>query len=270
MTFSDRLPIVLLMMLMTTACAPKGDSSKGSEASVGILGGQDVQANDPVASTTIALYDETSGSLCSGSLIADDTVLTAAHCVDPSSKELYVAFTKNISDKANLKKSEMVRATLFQRHALYDPNQNEGLNTHDLAIVHFEGGLPIGYRTTTLSANVSSIQQKDAELIAAGYGVSNGFFNTGSGVLRKAKLLFRQLHSQTEFRTGQDAQGVCSGDSGGPLYQLLSGQLIQVGVASRVASKFLTCRDYAVYTRVDSYKDWIAETTTKLRDAATP
>lgn len=259
--------ILSLLAAFLNGCggSPAEPHHSASDPSVGILGGSEVQESETVARFTIGLYDAKSGSRCTGSLIAEDTVLTAAHCVDPSSKELFILFDRHLYDNGKLNRAHMIKAESFVRHPQYDPTRTEGSDTYDLALIHFPERLPPGFEAVELSSDTQTVGQPGAPLIAAGFGVSNGLFGTGGGILRKAQLSFRRMHSTTEFETNQNTTGVCSGDSGGPLFQDFSRHLIQVGVASRVATKFLGCRDYAVYTRVDVYKDWIESTTAKLR-----
>lgn len=265
---ATQLKLLWTLLFLTAgiiACQPTEPKSQtGAEFSTGILGGSEVQPSDLVAAFTVGLYDEQNGSRCTGSLISSDTVLTAAHCVDPSSKTLWISFGTKMTG-SNRSSPEFVRAVAFQRHPQYDPKQNEGSDTHDLALVHFSGGLPSGHQSVELSTDSEGMLRSQPKLIAVGFGLSNGLFGTGAGILRWASLKFKKPHSATEFETEQAASGVCSGDSGGPLFLEQEGKLIQVGVASRVATKFLGCRGYAVYTRVDTYREWIVRTTEDLR-----
>lgn len=255
----------LLAPLALVACQGPLSSSQSQNQSAGIIGGSEVRATDPSALSTVGVYDKKNRSTCSGSLIANDLVLTAAHCVNPNSNQLFVLFAKDFEVSGQLNVSKMVAARRFERHSLFSPDRAEGTDTFDLALIQLSSSAPAGYRAVSLSQDTNHVSQ--GVLIAAGYGFTNGLFRTGLGTLRQAPLQFLKPHSKTEFETLQDDTGVCSGDSGGPLYQRIGSQWLQVGVASRVATKFLGCRNYAVYTRVDSYQDWIQETALKLRSS---
>jgi hypothetical protein len=231
----------------------------------GIMGGEPVTLQDPASRYTVALYDEKSSSTCSGSLIAQDTVLTAAHCVNPHSPHLSILFSNHLRESGRLNRSFMRSAVRFLQHPRYKSRHDKSVDTFDLALVHFAGGLPAGYEVTPLAKSVEPDLNSQNSFLAAGFGFTNGLFRTGLGTLRQVSLKYRQRHSQTEFETEQNSVGVCSGDSGGPLFLEKSGHLVQIAVASRVATKFLGCRKYAVYTRVDVHQEWILQTTQALR-----
>lgn len=63
------------------------------------------------------------------------------------------------------------------------------------------------------------------------------------------------------------ARDACNGDSGGPLFAMKDGKPVQVGVVSWGAGPMnggAQCgheNAYGIYTRLDNYRDWIAEKT---------
>jgi secreted trypsin-like serine protease len=260
----------LILNLWCTGCQPLTSEPISTSQTAGIIGGTEVQPNDLVFHSTVGLWDEKSGSKCTGSLIAEDIVLTAAHCVNPSSHQLQIVFSNHMIENGKANRAHMRLALSFMRHPQYSPAHSEGTETHDLALVYFQGGLPDSYQAAHLENSLDLATLPQSVLLAAGFGMSNGLLGTGVGTLRQAQLQFLKNHSSTEFETLQNNHGVCSGDSGGPLYHLQFGKLIQIGVASRVATKFLGCRNYAVYTRVDVYRDWIESTIDILRKPQAP
>src|SRR4051812_3490531 len=60
---------------------------------ISIIGGTEVQQGDPVLKSTVAIFD--GSALCTGSIIDQDLVVTAAHCIsDPS--RMAVLFTTDL------------------------------------------------------------------------------------------------------------------------------------------------------------------------------
>ena len=255
--------------VLASACRPhesSGEIRDLNQPASGIIGGEPTRQDQEPLNSTVALYDEKRHSTCTGSLIAPDTVLTAAHCVDPSSKEITVLFQSDIRTLSTIPSSHKIRSNRFLRHPDYREDHTEGEKTSDLALVHLPTSVPEGFEPVKLPNTLDWESLKKGPLKSAGFGYSNGFFRSGLGILRQATLHFRKEHSETEFETEQTDTGVCSGDSGGPLFLLKDDHWIQIGVASRVATKFLGCRNYAVYTRTDIYLEWIQATAEKMRN----
>jgi secreted trypsin-like serine protease len=240
--------------------SPSGNLSEvGTEYSAGIIGGKLVTAEDAVAPFVVGLYDEAHKSKCTGSILSENLILTAAHCVVPGSSRILVVFDRNLFEGSRPNRSRSVVADSFLRHPQFRQDRMAGEDTYDLALIRFSGGLPSGYRKVELSSDFEKSLGSKTEFLASGFGVSSGAFNTGSGILRWTVVPFLQLHAKTEFQTSQSSSGVCSGDSGGPLFQMLDGRLVQVGVASRVSNRSLFCGGFAVFTRIDIYRSWLEQ-----------
>jgi secreted trypsin-like serine protease len=79
----------LLLCATLFACAPASSPPSLSSPVSGIVGGQEIKANEfqdnPMAAATVAVLwsdDEAGRAIqCTGTLIASDVVLTAAHCL---------------------------------------------------------------------------------------------------------------------------------------------------------------------------------------------
>ena len=238
-----------------------------TESQKGVIGGIEVKPGQREAESTVLLYDKEEKFLCSGTLIDAELVLTAGHCISKDPSQMYVVFSHSLAALGDDSLRPVVSA---RRHENYDVKAVK--NIGDIAIVRFNPyhGLPSGYRPAKLLPDFSVLQE-DGEIVAAGYGVNKAWIvKKGDGVLRTTKLkIYNPNFSETEVLVKQSIRrGVCSGDSGGPGYVDINGELYLWGVVSRGDSipipLFPDCFLFSVYSRVDSFLPWIQETRTLL------
>ena len=65
---------------------------------------------------------------------------------------------------------------------------------------------------------------------------------------------------QNEIVAGGNGVDSCNGDSGGPAYVEVDGEVQLAGATSRATKNFTQpCGDGGIYTRVDRYVDWIRQ-----------
>ena len=260
--------LVLALSLTMAACAPQNEQlSLDAQSDNAIVGGEKVARLSPIGRHTVGLYESKIGYICSGTLIAPNLVLTAAHCIDPQAKNLAVVFDTEIKKASK----DRTRAVVDYRiNPLWLTNQNEVRNTGDIAVLRFEGRAPAGYEPAPLLGD-SQYLRNGATSTMAGYGLSWTFvIGAGSGTLRSTNLKIDDNNfSETEVMIGQSVKrGICSGDSGGPAYMQINGRLHVWGVASRGDSIPLLlapkCMLFSVFTRVDVYQDWILQASAEL------
>ncbi len=211
-----------------------------------IINGEVVQAADPLAQSTVAIIirDAQSRFYCSGSLISEHQVLTAAHCVaDPYLEGTVIFQRENVFSK-------QIDPTFMRKVLRHDLGNGfpgghvSAMNEfNDLAIIEFEGGLPPGYKPIPIVSpeKFSELVITGSQVTVAGYGMVKP--NTvPDGVLRKANAtLVRVTTQRYNFWTDFVA---CGGDSGGPAVIEIQGQLILVGVFSRT-----DCRSISIFSR---------------------
>ncbi|WII73690.1 trypsin-like serine protease [Bdellovibrio sp. 22V] len=257
-------------LLATTALLAACGESQNSQVDItaqqnGVIGGDKVSAGTAIAQHTVGLYDSKSGSLCSGTLISESLVLTAAHCVVSDASYIKVYFSPDMRETPE----ELTRqATAALPNKLYNPEGSEDIN--DVAVIRFAGPLPAGFAPAPLLQDFSRIQ-KGSKVIVAGYGLNWSWgIKMGSGVLRTTELKVKQsLYGASEIMLDQSVRrGICSGDSGGPAYVEINGQLHLLGVASRGDSLPIPltpdCFILSVFTRVDAQMSWIQAASTQL------
>lgn len=239
-------------------------SSRAKNHSDGIIHGKTADLNKAAARTTIALvtFANNNQSICSATILSNDSLLTAAHCVDHEPNKIIALFSRDIKTTSPEQKRKV---DYFAQHPRWRSLQSQALQPEgrgDLAVLHFDGGLPDGYNSVHLAPG-TLILQPGTETLLLGYGVNNGSSHLGSGVLRETSTRILKRISTTEMLVDGRESSVCFGDSGGPAFISNGSQLLQWGIASAVTNK--TCTQASVHTEIKTYLAWIRTAATKLR-----
>ncbi|PWU17720.1 MAG: hypothetical protein C5B49_08340 [Bdellovibrio sp.] len=228
----------------------------------GIVHGRRALKKESTSESVVALVTEgeTGQALCTAVLVAEDFVLTAAHCVENNPRRMAIAFATHLRGV----KSEKLRwADVAQQHERWHESNRGGLG--DLALIHFTGGLVEGYEVADLAPPSTSLVAGTAVRLL-GYGVTNGLRRKGSGTLRETDTQVIQKVTPTEIATDGQTSSVCFGDSGGPAFvQSADGWLVW-GIASSVTNR--ACNELSIHTNLASYHGWIKSTMARLRKKA--
>lgn len=249
----------LVLCLVLGAVAPAYASGVDVNGEF-IVGGNEVAANDPVATSTVLITD--GNFICSGSIIAKDMVVTAAHCVNASAADLRVVFARTLE---GLQKSQVLPITGFRANPAWKGDASSGVDQGDIAVIRLNGALPAGYAPAKVGRKVP--KQGDTALLA-GFGITDAQTKDGAGTLREVNVTVSSTLGQTEVVVDQtDGKGACHGDSGGPAFAVSGGKITLWGVTNRGYPDNAPddCVHYAVYTRIAAYASWIASTEAELR-----
>jgi secreted trypsin-like serine protease len=224
-----------------------------------IIGGIDATGQEDFTKSIVSLYDTNSGALCTASLLSDSILVTAAHCVDGSNKDdLRIIYGVDL-ESTNIAVSKVDDYVISPSWAAH---QNDELNTGDIALVHFSTGLAPGYAPATVLGDATALH--DGQTITlAGYGLSDGVKQTGSGRLRYVDVsISKANYSASEVLLDQTkGKGACHGDSGGPAYVNVGGKQTLWGITSRgVNDPKNDCSVSSAYTNIVYYSKWIAKT----------
>ncbi len=207
---------------------------------------------------------------CSGSIIGDKWILTAAHCTEDDSGNPIPASQMRIKVGMNDPSNPTDGQTYLVNNVIVHEGFNDQTLLNDIAILE-------------LSSNINNINGKPIKMVTS-EDVANGATDpgvmswvTGWGLtsvnpdvlptsLQKVQLpiitnaqaatVWGNLIESTDLMAGylDGNKDACNGDSGGPLVVPVYGEYKLAGLVSWGSPE---CNTYGAYTRVSLFEDWI-------------
>jgi secreted trypsin-like serine protease len=224
--------------------------------------------------------------LCTGTVVASNLILTAAHCVE----ELETGIVHEPSGfrvvTGNVDWASSPRQISTVSRVIVDPDFDRETLSGDAALLALE-------TPTTAPVIPLASWPSDREAIEAGTpaiiaGWGKTFYEQESlpETLRWAETVvqgpewcthnasyigapFDQGTELCAIDPPSDETGVCYGDSGGPLIALASGSVVEIGITSHIQDECLTTYP-DVFTRADSISSWVNTWIEALKPPPTP
>jgi hypothetical protein len=203
-------------------------------------------------------------SVCTGTAIARELVLTAAHCVAAGFKFEVIELGGDETREIGVER--------FEQHPQFDFGAaNAAHPSADVAVLKLEE--PLSSRIVPVALGAREYFPAGDRFTIAGLG-SEWDINDGTfGRLLVAHLAAVHSYSSLQLRLidpvtrgERSGQGACSGDSGGPVFEDTSFGLVLVGVVSWAASVSGNpgCGGVTGATPIAPVRTWIVETSKLL------
>ncbi len=216
----------------------------------------------PEHMAVVAVTDEY--SMCTGAWIGSNVVLTAAHCVSVSDRLMRVGFGNEMDSGM-----AWLLVTEKRVHPQYSSSPTEVIN--DVAMLKFSGSVPSGVAPIPNLPSSLKITNADigTQLTHVGFGrtLANDANSVGTKMTMNNDLRWVCTQpggcgSPSSYNTicqDQTPSGICSGDSGGPVFIVRNGREYVAGVASYTGED---CSDFGCSAKVDEYdlsfiSDWV-------------
>ena len=245
--------------------------------SYAVIGGSAPSA--AVRASTVSIVSDYRGepnSICSGTLISNDLVVTAAHCFSKlefgSTGHIVISFGEKPADDFSgplIREVEQIgrrKQILLYPGYVHSKTRPTDLLVGDIALIKLKTSAPAWFRPAPI-ANAAKHLKKGDRLLLAGFGTRE---NQGSSEgLFEASVPFISVGREFVVADQSHGTGACEGDSGGPAYIVVHKGLAVVsstrGPDEQVEE--YVCDVRASYTDLYAYRRFITEGARKLRAA---
>jgi len=228
---------------LAVACTAAEPGDRAIDSTRGSIVGGTLAAGDPAV-----VQVRFPAAWCSGTLIAPNVVVTAAHCFDDVTEP--AGGTVHVGAGVAAGFDQVVETDAVYVHRRWTGLVREA----DLAFVRLAEEVnevsPLPWRSEPLGTDMLG-----ERIRIVGFGMSDGHTGEGAGEKRSANVTLDAMSPEL-VGFGDARQNICYGDSGGPV-------IFGLGSSQRVIAVhsfgFRVCEDQSYATRTDRYGELIRE-----------
>ncbi|KAF5289874.1 hypothetical protein FQR65_LT02008 [Abscondita terminalis] len=200
-------------------------------------------------------------AFCGGSILSENAVLSAAHCLQDAQQVKVIVGAHNISTQEDTQ--QIYFSTVFVVH------EDWSMLTlrNDIGIIKTEA-MALNSVAQKIILPSPELIVEDEIATVSGWGLTSDTSTTVSDVLNEVSnnllplsvcnIYYFGLLGQTHVcLKGNNGMSSCRGDSGGPLTVVVADQTVQIGIVSFGIAFGCEVGFPSVYTYVPKYIDWI-------------
>lgn len=247
--------VALILLLLMLVGAPPAAAMVG-----------DASVAEVALARHIVMIVGSRGNFCTGTALAPDLVLTAAHCVPPGAD--YKLIERDTSGAPRF--WEVVRIARHPQFAIETFLAHRA--TADVALLKLARPLDARVAPAPLGTPAKAVASGD-RFTVAGYGLALPRDGKSGGLARTASLVVTGVPGSLQIRLFDPATrglraglGACTGDSGAPAFDMGARRPAVIGLVSWTTGPNLTegCGGLTGLTPLVRYKDWVLRTSREM------
>jgi len=269
--------VALLVAIMVPASVQGRPAHQPPVARTAIIGGADAESGTypwlAYFTDRVEVGSGEEGGTCSGTVVAANLILTAAHCVEnPATGTFYKSPGYLVVTGTTEPSSSKGQESSVSRVIVY-PGFARTTGTGDAALLVLSKPTTVPAILLATSPSDSGILRPGTEAFIVGWGRTAYKNPANAKVLRWANTFLQSsdwcglnaspFDSQAQLCVNGQSYGtsICYGDSGGPLLAEVPSrtQVVEIGVASRDEGGECSPQSASVFTRADVIAPWVHE-----------